>query len=85
MLDAQGRIVPTADNLVTFEVSGAGRVAGVGNGNPGDHDPDRASYRHAFNGKCMVIVGAGQTSGSILLTANSPGLRSATLRLGTGN
>jgi beta-galactosidase len=85
VLDAQGRIVPTADNLVTFEVSGAGHVAGVGNGDAGDHDPDRASYRHAFNGKCMVVVGAGQTSGSILLTANSPGLKSATLRLQAGN
>jgi beta-galactosidase len=85
VLDAQGSIVPTADNLVTFEVGGAGRVAGVGNGNPGDHDPDKANHRHAFHGKCMVIVGAGQTRGSILLTANSPGLKSATLRLQAGN
>jgi beta-galactosidase len=85
VVDAQGRIVPTADNLVTFEAGGAGRVAGVGNGNPGDHDPDQATHRHAFNGKCLVIVGAGQTSGSILLTANSPGLKSATLRLQARN
>ena len=82
VLDAQNRIVPTADNLVTFDVAGAGRVAGVGNGNPGDHDPDKANYRHAFNGKCMVLVGASQTRGSILLTASSPGLKSAKLRLG---
>jgi beta-galactosidase len=81
VLDAQGRIVPTADNLVTFEVSGAGHVAGVGNGDAGDHDPDKASYRHAFNGKCLVIVGAGDKAGSIQLAANSAGLRSATLDL----
>ena len=43
ILDAQGRIVPTAGNLVTFSVRGAGFVAGVGNGNPSDHDPDQAS------------------------------------------
>jgi beta-galactosidase len=78
-------MVPTADNLVTFEVGGAGRIADVGNGDPGDHDPDQANHRHAFNGKCLVIVGAGQTSGSILLTANSPGLKSATFRLQAGN
>ena len=72
ILDAQGRIVPTADNLVTFNVEGAGYVAGVGNGDPGDHDPDKAGFRHAFNGKCMVVVGAADKPGSIRLTATSP-------------
>lgn len=56
VVDAEGRIVPTAGNRVTFTVEGAGRVAGVGNGNPGDHDPDKGSSRLAFNGKCMVLV-----------------------------
>ncbi len=81
VVDAQGRIVPTADNLVTFTVKGAGSVAGVGNGNPGDHDPDRGALRHAFNGKCMVVVGAGEKPGGIQLTATAPGLKPAALRL----
>jgi beta-galactosidase len=81
VVDAKGRIVPTADNRVTFSVTGAGRVAGVGNGNPSDHDPDKATYRRAFNGKCMVIVGAGERPGAILLVASSPGLKPAVLRL----
>jgi beta-galactosidase len=38
--DAQGRTVPTADNRVEFEVTG-GRIIGVGNGDPGCHEPDR--------------------------------------------
>jgi beta-galactosidase len=79
VVDAQGRIVPTADSLVTFSVKGAGHIAGVGNGNPSDHDPDKASYRHAFNGKCMVLVGAGEKSGAIQLRATSPGLAPASL------
>ncbi len=84
ILDAQGRIVPTADNLVTFRVEGPGYIAGVGNGNPGDHDPDKASFRHAFNGKCMVIVGATSKPGSIRLTATSPGLNEAAVQLNAG-
>ncbi|HET6386354.1 MAG TPA: beta-galactosidase GalA [Armatimonadota bacterium] len=80
VLDSKGRIVPTADNHVTFSVTGAGHVAGVGNGNPSDHDPDKASYRNAFNGKCMVIVGAGEKPGAILLRASSPGLKGMTMR-----
>ena len=38
--DAQGRIVPTAGNKLSFELSGAGRMLGVGNGDPSCHEPD---------------------------------------------
>ena len=38
--DAQGRTVPTAGNRVDFEVTG-GRIIGVGNGDPGCHEPDK--------------------------------------------
>jgi beta-galactosidase len=39
-LDAKGRLVPTADNLVSFKVAG-GRIIGVGNGDPSSHEADR--------------------------------------------
>ncbi len=81
VVDAQGRVVPTADNEVTFAVSGAAHVAGVGNGDPSSHEPDKASRRHAFNGRCMVIVGAGETPGPIRLAASAPGLKADTLAL----
>ena len=38
--DTQGRIVPTAGNKLSFELSGAGRMLGVGNGDPSCHEPD---------------------------------------------
>jgi beta-galactosidase len=38
--DAQGRAVPTAGNLVDFDVTG-GRIIGVGNGDPGCHEADK--------------------------------------------
>jgi beta-galactosidase len=38
--DVQGRTVPTAENLVNFEITG-GRIIGVGNGDPGCHEPDK--------------------------------------------
>jgi beta-galactosidase len=40
VMDAQGRVVPIADNLVHFEISGPGKIIGVGNGNPSSHEPD---------------------------------------------
>jgi len=38
--DAQGRIVPTADNKINFSIEGAGKILGVGNGDPSSHEPD---------------------------------------------
>ena len=38
--DAQGRVFPLASNLVSLELSGPGRILGVGNGDPSCHEPD---------------------------------------------
>jgi beta-galactosidase len=38
--DDQGRIVPVAMNSISFEVEGAGRILGVGNGDPSSHEAD---------------------------------------------
>jgi len=38
--DAQGRTVPTADNLIHFELSG-GRIIGLGNGDPSCLEPEQ--------------------------------------------
>jgi beta-galactosidase len=39
-LDAQGRAVPTAQNKISFAIEGAGKILGVGNGDPSCHEPD---------------------------------------------
>jgi beta-galactosidase len=39
-LDAQGRPVPLAQNKVNFTIEGAGKIIGVGNGDPNCHDPE---------------------------------------------
>jgi beta-galactosidase len=78
ILDGKGRLVANADNQITFELTG-GKLLGVGNGNPGDHDPDRASQRNAFNGHCIAVIQAGVKRESMKLTVTSPGLSSATV------
>lgn len=79
IVDAQGRSVPTAGNVVDFKVSGAGRLLGVGNGDPASHEPDRAASRRAFNGLCMAIVATGRSTGTLRIEATSAGLRNAVL------
>jgi beta-galactosidase len=39
-LDAEGRCVPIAQNLIHFELTGAGKILGVGNGDPSCHEAD---------------------------------------------
>ena len=39
-LDAQGRLVPTAQNNIRFAIEGTGKIIGVGNGDPSCHEPD---------------------------------------------
>jgi beta-galactosidase len=79
--DAQGRTVPVTDNEVAFRVSGAGKLIGVGNGDPTDHAPDKGTSRKAFSGFCMAVVQSSKTAGNITVEATSPGLASATVTI----
>jgi beta-galactosidase len=79
--DAQGRVIPMTDNVVKFRVSGSGKLIGVGNGDPTDHESDRGTVRKAFCGYCMAIVQSAKTAGSITVEAESPGLASASVTI----
>lgn len=81
--DAQGRLVPNADQKITFAVSGEGRLIGVDNGNPLSHESYKAAHRRAFNGLCLVVVQSTARAGQIHISASSPGLRSASLSVVT--
>jgi beta-galactosidase len=81
IIDSKGRIVPVAANTVIFQISGTGRLIGVGNGNPSSHEPDKGSRRSAFHGLCLAIVQAGRAAGGIELRAESPGLQPASVSI----
>lgn len=81
IVDANGVVVPHADHLVRFALQGPGRIAGVDNGLQTSMEPFKADYRKAFNGKCLCVVQAQQSTGSLLLTARSEGLQEASLQL----
>ncbi|HLP26301.1 MAG TPA: beta-galactosidase, partial [Acidobacteriota bacterium] len=81
VVDAQGRVVPTAGNKITFTLSGPAKLIGVGNGDPTCHEPDKADSRSAFNGLAQAIVQTTHNGGEIVLTAESPDLASARLTL----
>jgi beta-galactosidase len=54
--DKDGNLCPTADNLVHFDVTGAGEIAGVDNGNAATTESFHADHRSAFNGLALLIL-----------------------------
>ncbi len=81
VLDAQGRVVPVADDMITFSLAGPAKLIGVGNGDPSCHEPDKADNRSAFNGLAQVLVQTTATAGEIMLKAESPDLKTASITL----
>jgi len=80
--DRDGHLVPAADNLVRFAVTGAGRVAAVDNGNAASLEPFQADRRQAFGGLALLIVRSKRgEAGPISVTATSDDLAPAQVTL----
>ena len=55
-VDADGRAVPTATDLLHFRVDGAGELVGVDNGNAADTLSLKGSDKALFSGKALAVV-----------------------------
>ena len=78
VVDAEGRIAPTAGPLVVFEVTRAAEIIGLGNGDPNCHEPEKGDRHTLFNGLGQIILRSkAGGSGVVTLRAKSDGLRSA--------
>ncbi|MBN1973995.1 MAG: DUF4982 domain-containing protein [Sedimentisphaerales bacterium] len=80
IVDSKGLVVPAANNLVTFNVKGQGKIIAVDNGNTQDLDSFQARQRRAFNGLCLVVLESDK-QGTIELTAESEGLKTAAIKI----
>jgi beta-galactosidase len=83
VLDTEGHVVPTADDDVTLTIQGAGRILGVDNGRPDSHESYKSNSRRAFNGLALVILQATGRPGTIVLSASSPSLSAANIKIET--
>jgi beta-galactosidase len=73
-LDKKGNICPLTDNLIDFTLTGPGKIAGVGNGNPQSYEPFQANQIHLFYGKAMLIIRSELKKGEIGVMASCGGL-----------
>jgi len=79
VVDKNGNLVPDADNLVKFELTGNASIAGTDNGNPVSMESFKANTRKAFNGMCLAVIESNGKPGSISLKASADGLSSASV------
>ncbi|QQC00077.1 Ig-like domain-containing protein [Streptococcus oralis] len=89
IVDSQGNVVPTANNLVRFQLHGQGQLVGVDNGEQASRErykaqPDGSWIRRAFNGKGVAIVKSTEQAGKFTLTAHSDLLKSDQVTVFTG-
>ncbi|KAL4887223.1 glycoside hydrolase superfamily [Aspergillus karnatakaensis] len=82
VIDDNGNVVPEADNLIRFSVTGPGEIVATDNGFQADYTPFPSHERNAFNGLALAIVrprvGA---SGKFTVRAEGDGLEDAEITL----
>lgn len=78
--DEKGLAVPDASNLVCVDIEGPGEIIATDNGDPADLNAFVSKQRNLYSGLLLVVVQskAGKP-GTIILKANSSGVKSARL------
>jgi beta-galactosidase len=83
VLDKDGIVVPDGSNLINFEVSGPGVIAGVDNGDPVSHESFKGKQRKAFNGLALLVVQSLHEKGNVKIKATSNELEEASIEITT--
>ncbi|GGZ92098.1 sugar-binding domain-containing protein [Algibacter mikhailovii] len=80
IVDSKGNMFPLADNYMTIEVKGAGKLKGLDNGNPIDLTPYSSDSKRAFRGKLVAFIEA-QSSGVIKIKIKTKEGKEKTINL----
>jgi len=83
VLDRDGNLVPDADNLIRFSISGTSKIRATDNGYQADLTPFYSTERKAWKGMGLVIVQSALKKGNSTLTAKAAGLIPASINIKT--
>lgn len=88
--DKNGRVVPTAENMLSLRLEGKGHILGVGNGDPmylGEDHSEQEGCREfnipVFNGLAQVIIQSHRLPSLLTLTCSGEGLKQSVLTITT--
>ncbi|MHB8129484.1 MAG: glycoside hydrolase family 2 TIM barrel-domain containing protein [Mobilitalea sp.] len=79
--DGAGNWITNDSTMLFVEVSGAGKLIGLENGDLSDCTEYSASYRRAHEGRLLIFVADTKDSETILITVSGAGLKTAILEL----
>jgi beta-galactosidase len=81
VVDEQGTRVPTAAVSLTFSAGTSGQILATASGDVADHSGFQHPDRTTFQGAAIALVRAAAASGTVTVTASSPGLQPASTTL----
>lgn len=85
LLDKDGNLCPRANNLLFFDVIGAGKLKAVCNGDATDQTAFVSKYMRTFNGKIVAIIESDTKAGEIVLKVSGGLLKPQELKISTAN
>ncbi|WP_304234440.1 sugar-binding domain-containing protein [Jiulongibacter sediminis] len=80
LVDSEGNIVPDSQ-LVKFQLTGQGSIAGIGNANPSEMRSFQNNELKLFQGKGMIVVKTSMHKGSLKVYASADQLKSDSCEL----
>lgn len=79
IVDAEGNMIPDADQLIKFSVKGDAEIVGVDNGSETSMESFKGIQHKAFKGLCLAVIQSKEKRGQAQLTATADGLQNATV------
>ena len=83
VVDKDGNAQPNADQLITFQLTGPGTIAGLGDANLKDEMPYQGTQCRVFHGQALVVLRSSRATGVLDLKASSGGLTAAEVQVKT--
>ncbi|GAC1487148.1 MAG: beta-galactosidase GalB [Flavisolibacter sp.] len=81
IVDEDGTLVPEANTLIKFSLTGPAFIAGTDNGSQTDLQSFKSQDRKALNGLALAIVQSSAKGGNILITAEAENLKPGRIEL----
>jgi beta-galactosidase len=81
VVDAAGNLVYLAQDAVTAEAEGAGRLLGLDNGDQRDPSALSSPSKNVRGGQALLLLQSGRSSGTLRAKVTAPGLRPAEVLL----
>src|SRR5258706_7208737 len=79
--DKDGNVVPGANNLIHYNITGEGSIAGLDNGSETDLESFKGVQHKTFNGLGLAVIQSNGNKGKINLQASADGLQPAGIEI----